>query len=399
MTLIPLYFFALIQVYFSWKSLASGIRFLKFCRESTSVSPGGSQPFASVIVPCRGLDKDLKKNLRAIADQEYDGYEIIFVVDSESDPSLPVIEAVRSEAEGRLTTVVVAGEASDSGQKVHNLIAATGRLDEKSTLVVFVDSDARPSRGWLANLVGAAMDSDGCATGYRWFFPVRGSLASNLRSVWNASIASALGPSDSGNFCWGGSTAITRDLFDRLEVREGWKGALSDDFALTEMLKRDGKGVRFVPQCLAATVEDCGFGEMLEFTTRQMKITRVYRPDLWTISFAGSLVFALAVASAVLLIASGDTVSAGVGAFVLLFILFTGSLKAWLRLKAVGIALPDYEEQIRRQRLSHLVLWTVTPLIYLWNDFAAIFSRRITWRGITYELVSSSKTRILGSRS
>src|SRR5438874_9822946 len=190
------------------------------------------------------------------------------------------------------TTFVVAGRAVECGQKVHNLRAAVAVCDTSSEVFVFVDTDARPRADWLRSLVAPLADrAAGAATGYRWFLPVSGGLASHLRSVWNASIASALGADVRRNFCWGGSTAIRRATFEKLNMRERWRGAASDDYALTRALREEGLPIRFAPACLTASPEDCSFGALLEFTTRQLKITRVYAPNLWRIVLASNALF------------------------------------------------------------------------------------------------------------
>lgn len=394
MIILPYYFLAVFQLYLSWRSLSGGIAYLRYFQEYKRTTGPDGLPFATVIAPCRGLEPGLETNLAALASQEYPAYEIVFVVDSEDDPAVPVIQMVRETAGA--SSLIVAGKASDSGQKVHNLIRATGEVSDRSEVFVFVDSDAHPSSDWLAELVSAALSSpSGCASGYRWFFPKKGGFASHLRSVWNASIASALGPDENGNFCWGGSTAMTRVEFDRLNVREGWRGKLSDDFALTEMVKNGGGGVRFVPRCLTASVEDCGLKEMLEFTTRQMKITRVYRPDLWALSFTGSVVFILTLAASAAVLVYGSRFNAFAASLVLLFVAFSGVAKAYLRLRAVAAVLPGERERLKRQYFAQLTLWVLTPFVFLWNDLAALFSRRIVWRGIEYELRSPSSTVII----
>jgi ceramide glucosyltransferase len=45
--------------------------------------------------------------------------------------------------------------------------------------------------------------------------------------------------------------------------------------------------------------------------------------------------------------------------------------------------------------LAHLMLWPLASVLYLFNALAAAVSRRITWRGITYELKSPTETVIL----
>ena len=49
--------------------------------------------------------------------------------------------------------VVIAGDAIESGQKVHNLRTAVANVDPKTEVLVFVDTDARPHASWLRSLV------------------------------------------------------------------------------------------------------------------------------------------------------------------------------------------------------------------------------------------------------
>jgi len=115
-------------------------------------------------------------------------------------------------------------------------------------VLVFVDTDARPTKSWLKQLVAPLADETlGASTGYRWFIPERGGLASRLRSVWNASVASALGSDTSKNFCWGGSTAIRRTTFTKLGVSNCWRGTVSDDFTITRVLKEAKLPIHFTP--------------------------------------------------------------------------------------------------------------------------------------------------------
>ena len=225
------YFFAAIVIWLGILSLRGGINFAAYIRRETARPLPDFKPFASVIAPCRGLEDGLRENIAALFKQEYPAYEIVFVTDRADDPSLSVINeliSAESFANGVYVRVVIAGDATDSGQKVHNLRTAVTEIDRRSGVLVFVDTDARPDASWLRSLVAPLADEGiGAATGYRWFIPTSGSLASHLRSVWNASIASALGERGDRNFCWGGSTAIRRATFDKLQIRERWSGTLS----------------------------------------------------------------------------------------------------------------------------------------------------------------------------
>ena len=257
------YLFAALVVLQSLVSLRGGVRWLALFRRELGAKRPLYMPRSSVFVPCRGVDQGLRENLAALFSQHYPAYELVFVSDRPEDPALAVAEALARESGGEGASMprhrfVVAGRAAESGQKVHNLRAAVAAADPSSEVLVFVDTDARPRTDWLRALVAPLEDARvGAATGYRWFLPVRGGLPSHLRSVWNASIASALGPEDRRNFCWGGSTAIRRETFERLRISERWRGAASDDYALTRALQGAGLPVRFVPACLTASLEDC----------------------------------------------------------------------------------------------------------------------------------------------
>ena len=391
------YFFAAILILFSFKSFRGGLEFLRFFKTELAKPRPDFTPFVSVIAPCRGLDIGFEENLQALFDQDYPDYEIIFVVDDKNDAAVPVIERVLGRS-AQSVKLMIAPKCDGCSQKVENLREAVLHASPESQAFVFVDSDARPSTDWLRYLVGPLSDENvGAATGYRWFISEHPSFASEMRSAWNASIASALGPNTKTNFCWGGSMAIRRDVFDRIDMREKWRGTLSDDFALTQAVKDAGLSIVFVPKALTASVENCSFHELLEFTTRQMKITRVYASHLWLLSFFGSALFVLVMKAAFLIEMFRQKTDFAVFAAIATIVLVTifSTAKAWLRLEAVKLVLAKYKTELNRQFWPQITFWLLTPALFLYNSFAALISRRLTWRGITYELKSPVETVII----
>ena len=165
------YFFATILVYFSYKSLLGGINYLKFFKQELAKPTSNHTPFVSIIAPCKGLDQDLEVNLQALSQQDYPNYEIIFAVDSENDESIEIIKKVQnSKFKIESSKLVIASKATNSSQKVENLREAVLHISAQSEVLVFVDSDARPNKTWLSNLVEPLQDENiGCSTGYRWF--------------------------------------------------------------------------------------------------------------------------------------------------------------------------------------------------------------------------------------
>jgi len=416
------YFFAAILIFLSYKSFRGGIDYLNYFKRELAKPKSDYAPFCSIIAPCRGLDEGLETNLSALFEQDFPQFEILFVVDDEKDEAVSVIKSLiyrrnaetqrneeklslKNSASLRLcgeknvsAKLIIAGKATDESQKVHNLRQAVLEVSDESKVFVFVDSDARPGESWLRNLVAPLLDENiGCATGYRWFVAKNGGFSSQMRSVWNASIASALGANTNTNFCWGGSMAIRRDVFEKLDMREKWRGTLSDDFAVTRTMKEANLPIYFVPNCLTASVEDCTFRELLEFTTRQMKITRVYAPHLWIASFIGSFLFNLVFVLGILIIAfySTDTFAFWFAVASLSLVSAFSVGKAWLRLNAAKLVLKNYEKELDRQFWTQNTLWIFSPVLFFYNAFCALLSRKIVWRGIGYELKSHDKTIVI----
>jgi cellulose synthase/poly-beta-1,6-N-acetylglucosamine synthase-like glycosyltransferase len=391
------YFFALVLIALSYKSFRGGIAYLNFFKKELAKAPSQFTPFASVIAPCKGIDNELRENLTPLLSQDYPGYEIVFVVDDETDAAVPVIRDVMSN-NSQPSKLVIAPKTTSSSQKVENLREAVLHASDASEVLVFVDSDARPGRNWLRDLIAPLADLEvGAATGYRWFISRVSDFSSEMLSVWNASIASSLGPNLKSNFCWGGSTAIRRKVFEKLDIRERWRGALSDDFKVTRVIKEAGMSVFFVPQALTASIENCSLSGLVEFTTRQMKITRVYSPDLWIAAFIGSgvfnLVFIWGIAIIIYRLFYGGRIWPAAAVLVLVAAFSIG--KSRLRSKAVKLVLIDHQAELKRQSVWQNTLWALSPALFFFNAAAAALSRKITWRGITYELKSASETVII----
>ena len=152
-----------------------------------------------------------------------------------------------------------------------------------------------------------------------------------------------------------------------------------------------------MPACLTASVEDCTLRELLEFTTRQLKITRVYAPRLWRLVLVSNLLFVaaffgglgLAAARAALGLPAAWPLALVAAVFLL------GVWKAFFRLRAVALVLEDQHARLRSGVWAHLLLWPLAAALYLYNAAAAAFSRRIVWRGVEYELKSPSETEII----
>ncbi|MGH9799336.1 MAG: glycosyltransferase, partial [Blastocatellia bacterium] len=298
--------------------------------------------------------------------------------------------------------LVIAGEAKVRGQKVHNLLAAIDMLnsiDRRAEVLVFADSDARPTRYWLSELVAPLGDKRiGATTGFRWYLPAQSGglgLASRLLSVWNASALSLLG--ERSSFAWGGSTAIRRENFDRLNIKQIWQGALSDDYALSAVVHQARQQIKFVPHCLVASHADASFAELLEFSTRQMRITHIYSPRVWRLAALSHCLYNLTFWGGLtwLIAASFIGKLSFVLAALLTGIFLLGATTGWVRAVVASQLLTANRSRIQKNWWAYVLLGPIVSVLYLYNVAASAWNNRIVWRGIGYEMVSPAETIIL----
>src|SRR4026209_2744585 len=125
------YVLAALSSWFGLQSLLSGIRYAAYVRRETSRPLPDFQPFVSIIAPGRGLEPGLIDNLRPLVAQDYPRYEVLFVFDALDDHAIKIIDELRRTAAVPARTVI-AGPATDSGQKVHNLRIAVTEIDPES---------------------------------------------------------------------------------------------------------------------------------------------------------------------------------------------------------------------------------------------------------------------------
>ena len=390
----------IVQIALGAYSLWDGYQWFGMVRRRLASHAGFYAPVAALICPCKGAEPGLEENLTALTRFEYPNYEIYFALATSLDPALKIIERVKAASQ-RPVHILIAGPPENCSEKVYNLRRTVEALPASFDVIVFTDSDVRLPRGWLTKLVAPLQDPRiGATTAYRWIIPSSGAassgFASALASAWNAAVATLLGrPRE--NFCWGGGTAIRRKTFDDARVLDAWQGAASDDFALTSALEQAGKPIVFCPECLAPTLHPWTAHGLVEFTNRQILIARVYALRRWLFGAAANFSYSLTliyagIAILVSMISGDPWINL---ALVALVIPLLAAVKGALRTIAAGELLPDWKAQLDQWSWVWIALAPVVPFLFAWNFICSLTTRKIRWRGIRYELVSPSVTRIL----
>jgi ceramide glucosyltransferase len=353
-------------------------------------------PRVAVLVAVKGHNVQLDPFLRSLFDQDYPDYRVVFAVESLDDPAVAALAPWR-ERLGSRVTLVVAGLSVDEGQKTTNLLAAVSRLEPSDEVIVLADADIVADRSWISELVAPLTNGKAdLVSGFTWVVAADRRPATFLL----ASIAAALSTFPRLPFlnaAWGGSTALTRQTFDRLGVTTAWRGTLSDDLQLTAIAQRARCRIAAPPGVLPRTLGyTAGFAAVAAQARRWYMLVRVYLPATYVLMLIGAT-----------FIASGwvTALAGAVGGSALARNVFAGAL--------VCAALRDAGRAILVTRLwgraglrDNLAFLLVEPLIapiasvsnaaFAWS---ALAMRRTTWAGITYELQAPQKVKVVGRAS
>jgi cellulose synthase/poly-beta-1,6-N-acetylglucosamine synthase-like glycosyltransferase len=358
---------------------------------------GKYAPHVTVILPCKGLDPGFNENVQKLLSQDYPSLEVIFAVAAQDDPAYANLVQLTA-ASSLKTQIIIAGLNARRSQKINNQLKALEKLSPETEVIVFVDSDVIARSDFLRHLVAPLQDEKvGVCTGYRFYIASLTNVMSQLRSLWNRMSAWEMANPHYA-FAWGGAMAIRRAVFEKAQVAAAWDSAADDDLSLTTAVKKIGLTVHFVPQCLVATDGDSSVAEIVEWTNRQLILTKVYYPQLWQRAVARAAIMALwlvaMTASLAIWMASGDRWM-GLSLLAGLTIL---PLEVFFLVRARGLwqrVLTDNSQYIQESFLTSCAAIPLAHLVLPWMTLFSVLTNRIQWRGVTYELLSPSETLII----
>ncbi len=390
------YFLAFLQIFLGAYLIWHAVQWLGYVRRRLHTDSGFYAPRVAVLCPCKGIEPGLEHNLLSLTEFVRQNYEIFFILASGSDAARAIVDRVAAGSKVK-AHVVIAGSPSNSGEKVNNLRAAVEQLPPEFEVFVFADSDGRPGKNWLHNLVAPLGDVRiGATTTMRWLIPNRSNLPTALLAAWNAPMVTML--SEKGrNFCWGGGTAIRRSTFEQSGVMNEWRSSVSDDYSLTRALDRNNRPIVFMPECLTRSYVETDFRGLLEFTNRQVLITRVYAQKVWGLAALTHLLYCLTLLFGVILILSDFFQQRPYFHIAMLTFLpiVLSSLRSSIRLIGVTECLPAERSLIMGQAWIYILLTVLLPFFYVINFVNSLVTRKIRWRGMAYELTGPEQTRII----
>lgn len=134
--------------------------FIKNAQKSRPVSllKNGDLPSVTILKPVKGIDDNLEDNLSSFFELDYPDYEIIFGVDSEDDPAVPIIERAKKKYDRINSRLVIDGRKSGLNPKVNNLINMHPYAN--GDLILISDSNTKCDKDFLAYLTSHFEDKE-----------------------------------------------------------------------------------------------------------------------------------------------------------------------------------------------------------------------------------------------
>lgn len=222
--------------------LAAALAAVRFFRRERSRTLPDYAPPVSLLKPVRGIDFGVYENFASFCRQDYPEYEILFAVNDESDPAVPLIRRLMAEFPGLRIRLFVGAEPLGANRKVNKLARLV--REARHEILVLTDGDVRVGPRYLQEVVAPFSD------------PTTGAVTSFYRGIAEKNLGAeleAIGASsnffagvlvaewlEGVTFALGASIVTTKSWLRRIGGLEAIAGMHSDDYELGHRIARAG---------------------------------------------------------------------------------------------------------------------------------------------------------------
>ncbi|MDJ0575613.1 MAG: bacteriohopanetetrol glucosamine biosynthesis glycosyltransferase HpnI [Xenococcaceae cyanobacterium MO_234.B1] len=357
------------------------IRFFTSSRSDLKASDGFTPP-VTVLKPVKGLEKDLKSNLRTIGIQDYPKYQVVYSVQDTKDPALPILQEIQKELGSERISVVISTVQAGANGKVNNLL---GAIEEaRHDIIIISDSDTHLRPDYLESLVAPLSNPDvGCVCtlfkltrAERWFEKME-LLTINEDFIPSVIFAQVTGAS---NACLGPSIAIRKSTLQELGGLESLADYLVEDYELGRRVWTSGKKMVILPYVIDAVVDLEDWRQWWNHQVYWEQNTYLARPGAF---IATILIRAVPFALLFAMVRVGDPLGLSVLVCAIAVRLLTAGI--------TSLGLRDAEG------LRSLYLLPLRDIVGLIFWLLAFTQRTVVWRGVEFKLTSHGKMVPLGS--
>jgi ceramide glucosyltransferase len=342
-------------------------------------------PPVSILKPVRGVDFGCYENFASFCRQDYPDYEILFAVNDDADPAVPVIRKVIADFPERRIRLLVGAEHLGANRKV-NKLARLAR-EAQNEVLVLTDGDVRVGphflrevvaplaehkigavtcfyRGIAENNFGAEIEAVGASSDF---------FAGVLMAEWMEGITFALGA----------SVSTTKEWLRKMGGFEAIAGTLADDYELGNRIAKAGGEVVLSREAVWTMYPAQTLRSFWDHQVRWARTVRLCRPMSYVgLLFTQGLPWALLAA----LVAPTKWIA---GAYPLAYLVLRFTMAWTVGIWGVG------DEVLRRK------IWLVPlrDVIHFAVWLTSFGSNHIRWGNVEYAIRQGQMVPIAGGES
>ena len=253
---------------------------LRFIRRERARQLAGYTAPVSVLKPVYGVDFGSYDNFVSFCRQDYPDYEILFALNDDRDPALPVIQRIMKEFPARPIRILIGAEHLGANRKVNNLARMV--REAKHDVLALSDGDVRVGPNYLREVVARFAD------------PKVGAVTSFYRAISERNIwaqMEAIGASsdffpgvlmaewtEGIHFALGAAIATTKDWVRKAGGFEAIAGLLADDYELGNRIAKAGGEVVLSRETVWTMYPAQTFRGFWEHQVRWARTVRLCRP-------------------------------------------------------------------------------------------------------------------------
>src|SRR5882724_631306 len=114
-------------------------------------------PSVSLLKPVKGVDFASYENFSSFCRQDYPDYEILFAVNDDGDPAVPLIRRLAAQFPERAIRLITGAAQIGANRKVNNLIALAREVHHE--ILVLTDGDVRVGPNYLREVIAPFADA------------------------------------------------------------------------------------------------------------------------------------------------------------------------------------------------------------------------------------------------
>jgi ceramide glucosyltransferase len=352
-------------------------------RKRSRPTPQEFTPPVSILKPLHGDEPALKENLRGFFEQDYPAFELLFCARTADDPALAIARELAAEYPTVPSQVLTCGAAPYANAKVFSLDAMEKAASH--CILVVSDSDVRVTPQYLHGImVDFSSPQVGLVTCLYRGVAVEGGLWARLEAVGmsiemssGVIVSQMLGPIE---FALGPTMAARREAVQDIGGFSTLGPYCSDDFLLGNWIAAKGWQCRLSNHVIEHMVLNASFLESVRHQVRWMKSTRASLPK-------GHLGTGLTYKMPFGLLALAAACALHRPMLGVALLLWT-ALECCIQASVVA-ALVVQEKNL----IAKAALFIVRDLMGFGYWLASYGSRRILWRGETFELLHEGRMR------